>query len=355
MSTHSSVAKSFPRTNGAALDGIARCRAMWRKGLRPRSLSALVFAISCVAIATVVRLGLGFISPDSAVFALFCSSTLVAALVGGATAGILAGLLGGVVAYWLFVPAGWNSPPFMLEQLVSLILYVTSSVIIIWAAESYRRLMARVREERNTRRLLSHELSHRIKNMLASVQAIIGQSLRDQPDVRGKISARLAALAATNDLLVKSEWHGASLRDILMAEMTPYGVSRCLLSGPPVDCPPSLALLLALVFHELATNAAKYGALSAASGQVAVTWTERDGKLDLEWLESGGPKPTQPERAGFGTQLLRSGANQFHWLVDLKYEATGLRCRLLVTLPAHSERQLPDIGALASEGLTDAA
>jgi two-component sensor histidine kinase len=355
MSTYSSVAKSLSRTNGAALDSIARCRAMWRKGLRPYSLSALAFAIACVAIATFVRLGLGFISPDSAVFALFCSSTLVAALVGGAAAGIFAGLLGGVVAYCLFVPTGWNSPPFMLEQLVSLTLYVTSSVIIIWAAESYRRLMARLREERNTRQLLSRELAHRIKNMLASVQAVISQSLRDQPDVRGKISARLAALGATNDLLIKSEWHGASLRDILMAEMTPYGVSRCLLSGPPVDCPPSLALVLALVFHELATNAAKYGALSTASGRVAVTWTNRDGKLDLEWIESGGPKPEPPEDVGFGTQLLQSGAKQFHWLVDVKYEPTGLCCRLLVTLPDRSQRRLPDTGALASEGLTDAA
>jgi two-component sensor histidine kinase len=339
MSTHSSLAHSFLRTDGAAFDGIARCRAIWRKGLRPRSLSALVFAIACVAIATVVRLGLGFISPDSAVFALFCASTLVAALVGGAAAGIFASVLAGVVAYCLFVPPG-----FMLEQLVSLALYVTSSVIIIWAAESYRRLMARLREERNTRQLLSRELAHRIKNMLASVQAIICQSLRDQPDVLDKISARLAALGATNDLLIKSEWYGASLRDILTAEMAPYGTSRYVPNGPPVDCPASFALLLALVFHELATNAAKYGALSVAGGYVAVTWTSRDGKLDLEWQERGGPKPAPPERTGFGTQLLRSGAKQFHWVVDVNYEPTGLRCRVLMTLPASGPRP-PHAGA----------
>jgi two-component sensor histidine kinase len=340
MSTHSSLANSFLRTDGAAaIDGIARCRAIWRKGLRPRSLSALLFAIACVAIATVVRLGLGFISPDSAVFALFCASTLVAALVGGAAAGIFASVLAGLVAYCLFVPPG-----FMLEQLVSLALYVTSSVIIIWAAESYRRLMARLREEQNTRQLLSRELAHRNKNMLASVQAVICQSLRDQPDVLAKISARLAALGATNDLLVKSEWYGASLRDILTAEMAPYGTSRYAPNGPAVDCPPSFALLLALVFHELATNAVKYGALSVAGGSVAVTWTSRDGKLDLEWLERGGPKPVSPERTGFGTQLLRSGAKQFHWLVDVNYEPTGLRCRVVMKLPALEPRP-PDAAA----------
>lgn len=197
--------------------------------------------------------------------------------------------------------------------------------------------------------------------MLASVQAIISQSLPDQPEVRSKISARLAALGATNDLLVKSEWHGASLRDILMAEMAPYGASRFLLSGPHVDCQAALAILLALVFHELATNAAKYGALSTASSEVAVTWTSHDGKLDLEWIESGGPKPIPTERVGFGTKLLRSGAKQFQWLVDTKYEPTGLRCRLLVMLSAGSDRKPPDIGlrsraqTSASEGLTDAA
>jgi two-component sensor histidine kinase len=343
MAAHSSIANGFRNTNGPTLDrSIAHCRALWRKGLRPGSLSALTFAIACVAIATIARLALGFISPDSAVFALFYSSTLVAALVGGAAAGVFASLLGGAVAYCVFVPPEWNSHPFMVEQLVSLVLYVTSSIIIVWAAESYRCLLARLREERNTRQLLSHELAHRIKNMLASVQAIISQSLQDQPEVRTKISARLAALAATNDLLVKSEWQGAALRDILMAEMAPYGESRFHLSGPHVDCPPALAMPLTLVFHELATNAAKYGALSTADGQVAVTWTSHVGKLQLGWIESGGPKPVPSERVGFGTKLLRSGANRFDWLVDMKYEPSGLHCRLMVTLPAWPNRTRPD-------------
>ena len=97
----------------------------------------MCFAIVCVGIATAFRVGLGRISPDSAVFAPYYSATLVAALVGGAECGILAAGLGAFAAYYLFVPEDWSLAPFRLEQLVSLVLYGTSSVVIIWAAQSY--------------------------------------------------------------------------------------------------------------------------------------------------------------------------------------------------------------------------
>ena len=108
--------------------------------------------MACVVAATVVRKGLGLISPDSAVFAPYYSATLVAALVGGAEAGALAFGVGGLAAYWLFVPPDWGVASFRLEQLVSLVLYGASSLIIIWAAESYRGLLQRLRSEEATRR-----------------------------------------------------------------------------------------------------------------------------------------------------------------------------------------------------------
>lgn len=102
-------------------------RSIWHEGLRPRSLAASVFAVACVVAATVVRKGLGLISPDSAVFAPYYSATLVAALVGGAEAGALAFGVGGLAAYWLFVPPDWGVASFRLEQLVSLVLYCVFS------------------------------------------------------------------------------------------------------------------------------------------------------------------------------------------------------------------------------------
>ena len=127
--------------------------------------------------------------------------------------------------------------------------------------------------------------------MLANVQAIINQTLRGQPDVLNKLNARVAALEATNDLLVGSDWRSVSLRDIITGEFSPYDPSRFQLVGDDVECPPSTAIMLALIFHELTTNAMKYGALSNPNGRISVAWKKISSRLDVEWVESGGPQP----------------------------------------------------------------
>ncbi len=297
----------------------------------------MFFALACALVATALRIGLGLISPDSAVFAPYYSATLVAALVGGAASGGFAAVLGALTAYALFVPEEWTLRPFVIEHVVSLFLYGTSSVVIVWAAESYRGLLRRIRDEERTRALLNRELAHRIKNMLASVQAVVGQTLRDQePEVIEKVRGRIAALGATNDLLIKSEWHGASLREILEREFAPYGLARFALQGQPVECPSDVAIWLALAVHELTTNAVKYGALSFPNGQVAVSWTYEAGRLGLEWVESGGPEPGPAGREGFGTKLLRSGLRQFHGHLERSFEPAGLRCALSLKLAKES-------------------
>ncbi len=317
-----------------------RWHSIWHLGLTPRSGNALLFAVVCVGIATVVRVGLGRISPDSAVFAPYYSATLVAALVGGGESGTLAAGLGATAAYFLFVPEDWGLAPFRLEQLVSLVLYGTSSVVIVWAAQSYRGLLQQLRATEVTRELLNRELVHRIKNVLANVQGIVGQTLVDQKTLRDVINARIAALGATNDLLVKSDWQSASLREILIHEFSPYGLSRFQLHGGDADCPSALAIFLALVIHELTTNAVKYGALSCPDGRIDIAWTDVSGQLTLEWIESGGPEPTSPPREGFGTALLQSGARQFQGTVDFRFERTGLRCRLSLFPSKYSRREI---------------
>jgi two-component sensor histidine kinase len=324
-----------------------RWHSIWREGLTPRSGTAIIFAVACVGIATAFRIGLGRISPDSAVFAPYYSATLVAALVGGAESGILAAGLGAIAAYYLFVPLDWGLAPFRLEQLVSLVLYSTSSVVIIWAAQNYRGLLQRLRANEATRELLNRELVHRIKNILANVQGIVGQTLIDQGILRDAINARITALGATNDLLVKSNWDSASLREILAHEFTPYGLSRFHIHGSDVDCPNALAVFLALVVHELTTNAVKYGALSSSDGRIDIAWTDVSGQLTMEWIESGGPETTVPTREGFGTKLLRSGARQFQGTVDCRFERTGLRCKLSLLLSKYREREAVDFAPLS--------
>jgi two-component sensor histidine kinase len=313
--------------------GIERWNSIWRVGLLPWSVASLAFAIACVGIATIVRSGLGLISPDSAVFAPYYSATLVAALVGGTPSGVIAAVLGGLVAYWRFVPPEWGTTPFLVEQLVSLSLFALSSLVIIWAAKSYRLLLQRLRETERMRQLLNDELAHRIKNTLSSVQAIIRQTLKDQPDVRNKLSARIVALATTNHLLVKSEWQSASVREIVTKEFAPYDASRFELIGDDVECPSTLAIFLSLIVHELTTNALKYGALSKADGRVSVSWKLTGDRLELEWVERGGPKPSCLMNEGFGTTLLRGGLKQFNGSVDMQFEPTGLRVMLSMTFP----------------------
>ena len=318
---------------------------LWRDGLPPQSAVSFSFALACVAIATLVRIGLGEISSASAVFAPYYSATLVAALVGGWGAGTVAAISGAFAALWLFVPPDWQSKAFDREWFVSYFLFAISSVVIVWAAHSYRDLLRRLREEQDRRQLLNHELAHRIRNVLTIVQSIVGQTLRGQPAAIGKLNSRIAALAGTNDLLVKSEWRGAFLKSILAGEFAPYDPARFQLDGDDFECPTEAATALALIFHELTTNATKYGALSTPHGQIALSWVNHDDRVEFEWVESGGPQPTTPQREGFGSVLLRKGLHQFDGSVEVRFVPTGLRCKLSLSLPRLRQAEAFDLEA----------
>jgi two-component sensor histidine kinase len=330
-------------------------RELWRGGLQPGSLSSLLFAVICVGVATLVRSALGELDIHSALvgtaaagaagnaFSSYYSATLVAALVGGVPAGILAATSGALAGFWLFVPPDWKSHVFDWDQMVSALLFAVSSAVIIWAAISYRVLLSRLREEQDRRQLLNHELAHRIKNMLAIVQAVAGQTLRDQPATLGKLNDRIAALAATNNLLIKSEWDGAFLKEILAGEFAPYDPARFALNGEDFKCPSEIATVLALIFHELTTNAAKYGALSEPHGRVTLSWIRDSDRVGFNWVESGGPVPAATRREGFGTTLLRKGLRQFDGAVEMTFPPGGLRCKLSLSLPWPRQEETIDI------------
>jgi two-component sensor histidine kinase len=306
---------------------------MWPWGLSPGSPRAFAFAATCVAVATVFHISVGTVRPETVVFAPYYAATLVAALLGGAAAGILAMILGGVIAYWLFAQANWDVALFTVNNLDNWVLYGGSSVVILWAAVSYRSLLQWLREEQRKRQLLTDELAHRLGNTLATVQAVVNQSLASETELREKISARLAALAATNDLLFKSDWQTVSLRDILIGEFRPYGSSRIHWEGEDVQCPSQVVMLLALITHELTTNAVKYGALSKPDGRIDVSWQNVDGRLTIHWVESGNLLLTPPTRKGFGTKLLSSAIRRFHGQVETRFEPSGLNCTISLALP----------------------
>jgi PAS domain S-box-containing protein len=195
-------------------------------------------------------------------------------------------------------------------------------------------------EERQ--KLLLGELDHRVKNTLAMVQAIAAQTLRSSETLERFAEAfqtRLRALAQGHDLLTRTQWEAVSLRDL--ADLTlggPHGVRRVRIGGPDVMLEPHVAISLHLAIHELATNAAKYGALSVSAGCVRVNWAvanKPEPVLRIEWRESGGPPVSPPARSGFGTRLIeRALAHQLDGEVNLGFDQAGVCCRIDVPLSA---------------------
>ncbi len=188
-------------------------------------------------------------------------------------------------------------------------------------------------------KLMIDELNHRVKNTLATVQSIAIQTARSHSDPASFAStfqSRILALSHTHDLLTLSHWEGADLQAILMHETEAFGPSRISLNGPVTGLTPATALSLGMIFHELATNAAKYGALSGPDGRVLIDWNLKDQPeriLKLTWREIGGPKVTLPDRRGFGSRLIeRNIRHDLAGEIDLVYASDGLIAELTVPL-----------------------
>lgn len=191
-------------------------------------------------------------------------------------------------------------------------------------------------------KLMIDELNHRVKNTLATVQSIAMQTARTHEDPRSfaeAFEARLMALSHTHDLLTKSHWEGADLRSVLEHETKAHGIGRLTLNGPLIGLSPARALSLGMVFHELATNAAKYGALAHGDGRVTVDWcvvNHQSPQLKIVWTEVAGAPVREPERRGFGTRLIeRNVRHDLRGTVEMSYTGHGLRAEF--TLPLETE------------------
>jgi PAS domain S-box-containing protein len=183
--------------------------------------------------------------------------------------------------------------------------------------------------------LLSREVDHRGKNALALVQSIVRLTRADSiRDYSRAVEGRIAALARVHTILSLSSWEGAELSGLINEELAPFvtkDAQRVAASGPKVHLTPSTAQTLALALHELATNAAKYGALSSLTGRIALTWQLLDDSLELEWKEDAGPRIEKPTSRGFGTKsVIASIESQLHGRAIFDWRPEGLCCRLSV-------------------------
>lgn len=188
--------------------------------------------------------------------------------------------------------------------------------------------------------LLNHELGHRLKNLLTIVQAIVSQTIRQAPDLASAGDAlgfRLAAFGRAADVLTASQWEAADIHALAKGALAGHGSmeERFHLSGPPVRIQPQIALALALAFHELATNAVKYGALSNDTGRVNLEWSIEPGpnpaepRFCLTWQELGGPVVQPPAHRGFGSLMIeRSLRSYFRGATSMRFEPGGLIFRI---------------------------
>ncbi|WP_162419790.1 PAS domain-containing protein [Microvirga brassicacearum] len=204
--------------------------------------------------------------------------------------------------------------------------------------------VTRYKQAEQRQHLLIRELHHRVKNTLATVQAIVGSTARSTSSIDEfyqSFVGRIVSLSRTHNLLTEDYWQKAALEDLIRTELGPYddeAQRRVFVSGPPVELPSEAAVPVGMAIHELTTNAAKHGALSNFGGKVEVRWSveERDGgpRLNFSWIEQDGPPVATPSRQGFGSRLLqRVLTTQLNADVNVDFREDGLRFTMIMPIP----------------------
>ena len=204
----------------------------------------------------------------------------------------------------------------------------------------------RHKQEQAHSRMLINELNHRVKNTLATVQAIVRQALRSAVDpevIRESIESRLSALARSHDLLTTENWKGVGLFDLVSAALAPFDAAdgteaRIVVTGENISLPPKTTLALGVALHELATNAMKHGAFSKETGSIRIAWNidpaQQGDRLILRWQEKDGPPVTPPSRKGFGSRVIEEGlAHELQGTAHLEFAADGVVCTINVPAP----------------------
>lgn len=251
----------------------------------------------------------------------------------------------------LVVESGRGTSLSLLSMVTLLFGILTASLLMVLARLLTRQVieddarLAWLEEQNSIRNSLTRELNHRVKNTLANVLSIIALTRRRAQTLDGfadSLDGRVRALSATHDLLTQSDWGTTPIRDLVEAELAPYARqndAKLEIEGPDVSVAPNDALSLGLAIHELATNAAKYGALSTPEGKVRITWRAvSDDFARLQWEESGGPAVAQDRVGGFGTNLIEKiVAHELRNPVDLQFNPEGVACTLTIPLREPSD------------------
>ena len=204
---------------------------------------------------------------------------------------------------------------------------------IVGAVNCFQDITERKRAEEHAR-ILAREMDHRAKNLLALMQATVHLTQADTiEEFKAAIEGRLQALSNAHTLLAKSRWSGANLHSLVIKELAPYSpdeeASRADIIGPGLVLPPQLAQTIAMVLHELATNAVKSGALSIPSGRLRVEWSRGEAHLVIRWSEVDGPPVKPPQRQGFGTRVVNRVVQDLNGSLRFDWNPDGIACEIV--------------------------
>jgi two-component sensor histidine kinase len=271
--------------------------------------------------------------PGGTVFVLFYPVVTAAAVFFGLGGGVTCLLVSAASGFFFFgQPRGVNTAP---AEAIRMGLFVLANSALLWLVTALRTAVGRLQAVHAQQALLVEELQHRVKNILAVVQAIVMQSFsgRSEPrEIQDALVDRLLAMSVAHDLLQESEWRPASLDHVAAKALEPFAPmreGRVRVDGEPVWVSADQVSSLVLCLHELATNATKYGALSTRDGTVDLCWRRvGDNAVRVEWREHGGPTVVPPARSGFGERLLRQGLGPAGPAASgVEYTPDGLRWR----------------------------
>ncbi len=337
------------------------------EAVRSSRRAAWALSVAAFGVALGTRFAFDHVLPAGFPYLTFFPAVILTTFFAGVRPGLACALACGLAAWYWFIPP-FGGFAFNSSVLIALGFYagiIGVDVLLIhvmrMAVHDLREEKAKTRElllqkegliaEQTAReeqqRVLQRELSHRMKNTLAMVQAVVSQSLRNASDpaaASALASARIQALSRAQDALTATDWSAADVGAIVRSSIAPHQdtADRFVLTGPPVELEAQRSLGLALAIHELATNATKYGALSNEGGVVTISWdVQANGTFTFSWQESGGPTASAPSRRGFGERLTQHVVPAyFHGSTEVEYRETGLRYVLIGT--TGEQRQSPD-------------
>jgi two-component sensor histidine kinase len=310
----------------------------WLRRLRQRRLEAYGVALLVVALATLLRMLLWGVVSEAGPFTIYSLAIIIAALVCGFWPGMMATVLSVLIGSYFFVPPTFSFALFSTKEAWTVTMFAVVASINVALVSG---LVAVLLRHEDRQLLLFRELQHRSQNLFAVIQAIASRTLIEGQTIANAkevFAGRLHALARTHSMLANNAFLGAPLKEIVAQELTSFS-DQVTVTGCDIAVNTRAAESFALIIHELATNAVKYGALSTRQGRVAIQCSIVDGangrgQLRFEWRESGGPPVSPPTSKGFGSTILFEVAKQFSQDVQAKFSPEGFTYQLRSLLTA---------------------